>query len=60
MHEEVEIYKQEFSFVKTQNPKIHIQKFVVEDIGICGKKIYFDQYFFVDFRNRVTMMYPNY
>ena len=60
MDPKFEIFRQEFAFKNTGNPLIHVQKFQVEDFSIKGKKRYKDQYFFVDFRNRVTLMYPNY
>ena len=60
MDENIEIYKQEYTFKKPKNPRINIQKFIVEEVDNANKKTYFDQYFFIDFRNKVTLMYPNY
>lgn len=60
MAKNVEIFKQEYTFRKPKNPRISIQKFIVEEIDNANKKTYFDQYFFIDFRNKITLMYPNY
>jgi len=53
-------YKNQTVFQKVSNPRLQIQKIHLDFYDNKRQRKLVDQYFFVDSRNKVQLLYPNY